>query len=118
MRGGIKLQLRRPPATNNLFRNVAKGRARTAAYDAWIAESLWSVAQQKPGRIEGNFTVDMTVQRPDRRRRDLDGTIKATLDLLVKAGVTPDDSLCDALNVRWESREPTGEAVFISVEAA
>lgn len=116
--GAIQLKLNRPPATNNLFATFGNRRIRSAKYEAWIAESLWSIAQQKPGRVEGHFKITMTVQRPDKRKRDLDGLAKAPLDLLVKAGVTDDDSLCQEILIRWESREPTGEAVFISVEAA
>ena len=118
MPGGVQLTLNRPPATNNLFATVGKRRIRSARYDAWIAEALWSIAFQKPGRVSGPFHFTMTVQRPDRRRRDLDGLCKPALDILVKAGVTDDDSLCEAISLRWESREPTGEAVFICVEAA
>lgn len=59
-------------------------------------------------------SVKLTVQQPDKRRRDLDNTIKPVLDALVFAGILIDDSLIDQLVVaRGYSRDNPGVRVEI-----
>jgi crossover junction endodeoxyribonuclease RusA len=108
-----------PPGLNNLFKNLRRGRARTARYDAWIAEATAELARQRPAPVLGPFCVRLVLHRPDRRRRDLDGLAKAPLDLLVKAGVIGDDSLAQEITLAW-SREPVGKpgSVVVSIEVA
>ncbi|MFY9291715.1 MAG: RusA family crossover junction endodeoxyribonuclease [Methylorubrum rhodinum] len=102
----IALRLPFPPGLNNLFKNVARGRARTARYDAWIAEASLALRRQRPAAITGGFKVDFVFDRPDRRRRDLDGLAKAILDLLGKSGVIVDDHLAEDIRLRWSGMPP------------
>lgn len=95
-----------PPAVNNLFFNVGKRRVRTKRYDAWLADALAAVLQQQPAPVLGSFSLSMVCVRPDRRKRDLDGLAKAPLDLLVKAGIIEDDSLCVSLGLSWADQAP------------
>lgn len=119
MSAEIALRLPFPPATNNLFLNAGKRRVRSRRYDAWIAEATAEVFRQRAGRIDGPYTFAMRVERPDRRKRDLDGLIKPVLDLLVKTGVTADDSLCRGIVVHWAGPEPVkGAAVEVRVAPA
>jgi crossover junction endodeoxyribonuclease RusA len=108
-----------PPSTNNLFKNIGKGRARTAAYNAWINEALWMVKAQRPASVTGRFTFEMLVQRPDKRARDIDNLTKPVLDLLKKAGVIRDDSDAKRIVLEWSDDAPTkGAGVSVMVEAA
>ena len=95
-----------PPAVNNLFLNVGKRRIRAPRYDAWMLEAQAAVLQQRPGKIKGEFDVEMACERPDRRRRDLDGLFKAPMDLLVKMGVIEDDSLAQDIRAYWVIKTP------------
>ena len=50
-------------------------------------------------RLSGRLAVVISLHPPDRRQRDIDNSIKATLDALVFAGVFEDDSQVDHLEV-------------------
>jgi crossover junction endodeoxyribonuclease RusA len=108
-----------PPSLNNLFATVGRRRVRSARYEAWLAEAGAVLVRQRPARIEGPFTAELTFTPPDRRLRDLDGLAKAPLDLLVKHGVVADDSLARELYLRWSGAPPLRHGlVEIRLEAA
>jgi len=116
---GFVVWLPFPPATNNLYLNVGKRRVRTKRYDAWIESAHAALALQRAGSLSGPYQFSMIVERPDRRKRDLDGLLKPVLDLCVKAGLTPDDSLCQRIVAHWQSLEPVKDAqVIITLEPA
>lgn len=50
-------------------------------------------------RMSGRLAVRIELFPPDKRQRDIDNSIKATLDALVAAGVFEDDSQVDHLEV-------------------
>lgn len=108
-----------PPAVNNLYLNVGKRRIRTKRYDAWLSEALTAVREQRAKPIAGSFSVSIACRAPDRRIRDLDGLMKAPLDLLVKAGVIEDDSKARQLSIWW-SPEPIAKpgSVIVNVWSA
>lgn len=58
---------------------------------------LWQ--RVHPFSKHDRLQVAITASPPDRRRRDLDNILKATLDSLQHAGLYPDDSQIDALFV-------------------
>lgn len=108
-----------PPALNNLYLNVGKRRIRTPRYDAWLAEALAAVREQRAKPVFGSFAASIAVRAPDRRRRDLDGYFKATLDLLVKAGVIEDDSKANSLAIWWSPEGPSKPgSVIVNVWSA
>lgn len=49
--------------------------------------------------LEGRLGMCITAFAPDRRRRDLDNTLKAPLDALQDAGLYPNDGNIDDLRV-------------------
>lgn len=63
------------------------------------------VRQKLCKRLTGRISVSVLVYPPDRRRRDIDNILKASLDSLVHGGLIEDDSLIDVLRV--ERREVT-----------
>lgn len=108
------LKLPAPPSVNMLYRNVSgKGRCKTKRYMTWINAAGWMIKEQRPDSIKGWIVLDITVNRPDARKRDISNTIKAVEDLLVEHRIIEDDSLvlevrarwgkCDGCEVRWWS---------------
>lgn len=89
------------PGVNNLYANIpGKGRVKSKRYREWERAAGWDMNGK--GHISGPFTLDLTVCESKRRKgTDLDGKIKATLDLIVKHGIVDDDSLVQAMTVRW-----------------
>lgn len=109
----VSLSLPYPPAVNNLFFNVpGRGRVKSSRYSAWLGEAGWMIAEQKPGRVMGEYEADILAYRPDKRRRDLDGIIKPLLDCLVAYRVTGDDSLARKITIAWAEG---GEGVTVTV---
>ena len=112
----VEVALSYPPATNNLYFNApGKGRVKTERYADWLDESGWRIAAQRPGRIVGPFATEITVTRPDNRRRDLDNMLKPILDCLVKHRVIPDDSLGQRHMIQWTD---DGDGVRVVVTRA
>lgn len=112
----VEVSLSYPPATNNLYFNApGKGRVKTERYAGWLDESGWRIAAQRPGRIVGPFATEITVTRPDNRRRDLDNMLKPILDCLVKHRVIPDDSLGQRHTIQWAN---DGDGVRVVVTRA
>lgn len=100
------LDLPFPPSSNNLFATFRNRRIRTRRYEAWLADAGASVMEQRPEKVAGPFFATITLVRPDRRKRDLDGLAKAPLDLLVKHGIIEDDSLATSIHLIWSSSPP------------
>lgn len=106
-----------PPAVNNLFATFNNRRIPSRRYKAWLAEAACALGDQQLAPVRGSFHVRILCDRPDRRKRDLDGLMKAPLDLMVKAGLIEDDSLAQSLTIAWSDAEPKKPgAVRICVE--
>jgi crossover junction endodeoxyribonuclease RusA len=93
-----------PPSVNSYYRSVNRGRLagrvliseKGRAYRAAVEEI---VQKRDMTPITGRLTVYIVANPPDRRRRDLDNLLKATLDSIVHGGAIPDDSLIDHLTI-------------------
>lgn len=119
----IVLSFPAPPPLSACFRAVknskrwdkAKGewaqnfghRAKTARYLAWEKQAKADIYGQlyecRPGErsISGDVKATFWIERPDRRRRDLDNNGKALCDILKTAGVLGDDSQIVDLRFAW-----------------
>lgn len=69
---------------------------------------------QKTHPIKGKFALSMVAHKPDKRRRDLDNTIKSTMDFLTQMGIIQDDSLCEDLHIKW-AKEISNEGCYITI---
>lgn len=100
----IEIEIERPPSVNRLWRASKGGTVyRSPAYVVWRKQAAWEIiAQAKKNKIKGPFKLEMTVQRPDQRKRDLDNLLKAVLDALQDAGTIDSDSDCQWIVARWE----------------
>ena len=95
-----------PPSLNQYYRNITiGGRARTLISESGrryreVVNTL--VAEAKTKRLEGDLAIEIEAWFPDKRKRDLDNTLKATLDSLTHAGVWNDDSQIKDLHI-WKA---------------
>lgn len=73
-----------PPALNNLFANGRNGgRFITASYKVWRQAAGFEVLTQRPQRVRGPVDITLTVQ-DGASKADIDGLLKAPIDLLVE----------------------------------
>lgn len=112
------LTLPYPPTANNLFKNVPKGRAKSATYRAWIGAALWELNRQRPQLVRGTYRLTITAVRPDNRARDIDNLIKPISDTLKKGGVIEDDAKAKSVFAVWSDSPPVaGGEIRVVVEA-
>jgi len=113
MAGVISLELPFPPSVNAAYRNVpGRGRAKTAAYVAWLQHAALEVRRQARGRLEGQYALHLRATRPDRRARDLGNLEKCVSDLCVSMGLIEDDSLCRRIMMEWSDDPPRKDATI------
>jgi crossover junction endodeoxyribonuclease RusA len=98
----IEITLPWPPSVNTYWRNFdgrmiisAKGRE----YRETVGDQM--ILQKQIKHFTGRLRVEIEAFRPDKRRRDLDNLLKATLDGLAHAGVYEDDSQIIDLRIYW-----------------
>lgn len=118
----IRVTLPYPPTTNNLFINRGKCRIKSPEYRAWAQEAGWAIKAQCPVhlvRLHGPYAATFTLDRPDKRARDIANTEKALSDALVSAGIVRDDSDAQEITLRWSDRPPgKGAQAHVEVRAA
>lgn len=113
----LTVELPYPPSVNHYWRRVGprtlisrQGRA----YRRDVATAVRRIdhpADRLP--LTDPLSVEVSLYPPDRRRRDLDNTLKALLDALQHAGVYPDDSLIEQLSVEKRDVVEGGKAVVV-----
>lgn len=97
----IQIDLPWPPGANHLWRS-GRGRVyRSKKYMDWIHEAGWHIKLAKFSMIEGEFSASIVLNPPDKRRVDLDGRIKAILDLAQTHHLIENDYLCRLLVVAY-----------------
>ncbi|EMK1731196.1 RusA family crossover junction endodeoxyribonuclease [Salmonella enterica] len=67
-------------------------------------------------RLTGRLAIEIVCEPPDRRRRDLDNILKATLDSLMHGGMVRDDEQFDLLMVRRGNPVPGGRLGIVVSE--
>ncbi len=111
----IRYSLPYPPSLNNLFRNVKHGRVKTEGYERWIRLAQGHILEQGRKRLHGFVSVSVALVRPDKRKRDLDNSLKPLLDLLVGMSIIDDDSLIQRISIQWVE---SGPACSVSIAEA
>lgn len=95
----IELALPYPPSVNRYWRNV-NGRTLISKAGRLYREAVSLNARSaRAGTLTGRLSVTVELTMPDKRRRDLDNTLKALLDAMESARVYLDDSQIDRLEV-------------------
>lgn len=111
------IQLPYPPSVNSIWKPTGKGGIyKDAKARAWAMEASWLV-RASGVKVRGPFIFSLTAHRPDKRARDLDNLAKVVLDALQAGGAIENDSLCQAIIMRWEgvgfSAMMTGPAMHL-----
>jgi crossover junction endodeoxyribonuclease RusA len=103
-----------PPSLNKLW--VPRGGkhpgalARSAEYRRWARVAGSEILGQSPRAITGAVRVWLLAGPPDKRRRDADNLLKASLDLLVALNVIGDDSNVLQVAAAWDTGIAPGQA--------
>lgn len=100
-----------PPSANTYWRHPTKGplagrhllSEKGRAYRE-VVKAMFSDYSPLAGRL----SVSIVMMPPDRRKRDIDNVLKATLDGLTHAGVWGDDSQIDRLHIQRSEVKPGG----------
>jgi Holliday junction resolvase RusA-like endonuclease len=94
----IVLTMPAPPTVNNLFLNIpGRGRVMSPRYRSWRKEAGWDVKSQRPGRIAGEYEMDVAL--PKGLTGDLGNYEKPISDLIVELGIVDDDRFCRRLSI-------------------
>ena len=94
----IELYLGWPPSVNNYYSHTARGTFIKAGGKQYRRDVCKAVHEQVPGlSLSGKLMVEIVCWEPDKRKRDLDNLMKATLDAITHSGLWEDDSQVDQL---------------------
>jgi crossover junction endodeoxyribonuclease RusA len=108
-----RIKLPYPPSINHYWRHN-RGRHHISKEGlAYRRQVMW-LYKGEPEHT-GRLSVAIDVHPPDKRRRDLDNTLKVVLDSLEKAGAYKDDSQIDKLLV---TRKGSGGYIVVTVAGA
>lgn len=106
-----------PPSVNTYWRHPTKGplagRHLISEKGRAYREAVRAMfGGRKP--IAGRLVVSIIMYPPDRRKRDVDNILKATLDGLTYAGVWGDDGQVDKLVIERSDVRPGG-GLYVTV---
>ncbi|KAA5541494.1 RusA family crossover junction endodeoxyribonuclease [Roseiconus nitratireducens] len=112
----FKLQLPFPPSVNTYWRHVGnrvlvskKGRQ----YQATVSSLL---DRKNTKTLDGELIVDIRLVPPDRRRRDVDNSLKALLDAMQFGGAYHDDAQIVRLTVEKHQPDPDDPRAEVVVQ--
>lgn len=99
----VNLTLPYPPSVNHYWRHTSRGTFLTSRAKSYRSQVILEVRRQLINLVilTGPLSVSIVAHAPDRRRRDLDNLLKATLDAMDHAGVYDDDSQIRKLSLEW-----------------
>ena len=103
-----------PPSVNRYYRSISKGNLAgrvlvSQAGRTYREEVALLLYRRRLPMIRDRIRISIEAFPPDRRRRDLDNLLKASLDALVFGGAIEDDSLIDDLRIRRGEVREGGE---------
>lgn len=103
-----------PPSVNRYYRSLSKGKLAGRVLVSkegrtYREEAALILGRRRLPMIRDRVRVTIEAFPPDRRRRDLDNLLKASLDALVFGGAIEDDSLIDDLRIRRGEVREGGE---------
>ena len=110
---------KKPPSVNELFGTNFKTKRRFTSkkYEEWQADAMQEVLEKGKSGIEGDFAMRIYIPFKFRRANaDLLNLEKAITDLLVKAGLIPDDRHLVNFAMRWADCDKVEVSVFQSTD--
>lgn len=103
-----------PPSVNSYWRTTRGGQTYLSKAGRQYREAAAAATDVRFGQRRVQVYIELTM--PDRRRRDLDNTLKALLDAIEHAGIVDDDCQIDRLMVERIHVEPPGAADVVIEE--
>ncbi len=104
-----------PPSVNRYWRSVGGKVLISREGREYRKAVVRKVSQLKP--LTGPLKVTLLARPPDRRRRDMDNLMKATLDSLAHANVYEDDSQIDDLRIKRGHVSPHGGEIVAVIQS-
>ncbi|WP_146439859.1 RusA family crossover junction endodeoxyribonuclease [Crateriforma conspicua] len=112
----FKLKLPFPPSVNTYWRHVGN-RVLVSKKGRQYQTAVSSLLKRKNIKtLDGDLIVDIRLIPPDRRRRDVDNSLKALLDAMQSGGAYEDDSQIVRLTVEKFAPEPKHERAEVVVQ--
>ncbi len=109
----MQIKLPWPPSLNRYYR-VWRNRTVISADGLRYRRDVVAATFGLP-KMMGRLDVAIVMCAPDRRRRDVDNILKATLDAMMHAGLYDDDSQIDRLSV-VRGNSVSGGCLLVSLE--
>jgi Holliday junction resolvase RusA-like endonuclease len=110
----IELELPFPPSVNHYWRRVG-ARTLISRGGRLFRQSVESILAARGVRpLDGPLEVFVELYPPDRRRRDVDNSLKALLDALGQGSAYHDDSQIIHLDT-WKREPIPGGMVFVRI---
>lgn len=112
MKKTIRLDLPYPPSVNTYWRSNGKRRYISPAGVKFTEEVSLIVKMQKPKTFaDKQVAISVMIHPRSKRKFDLDNTLKAILDALMKAGMYDDDSQIEYIEIARGEKIDGGKAV-------
>lgn len=111
----MKLTLPYPPSINHYYRHVGAKVLISKAGRVYREHVALECIAQGAKRIDGRLRVLVQTHASDRKRRDLDNTLKSLLDALQHAGVYDDDGNIDSLHIERGEVDPANPRVLVVI---
>lgn len=117
----MEITLPYPPSVNRYWRAIGRGRVIISREGRDYRRKVgYVIIDMRDGELpeptKARLSVTIKAFMPDRRRRDLDNVLKATLDALQNGGVFEDDEQVDDLRIIREAVEPPGRLEIVMEE--
>lgn len=100
-----------PPSVNHYWRRVGWRTLISREGRRYRREVVALLAASRARPMHGSLVVRVMMHPPDRRRRDLDNTLKALLDAMQHGGAFVDDDQIARLEIERADVVPGGKVV-------
>jgi crossover junction endodeoxyribonuclease RusA len=107
----LELTLPFSPSVNSLYRTFKGRMILSKRGRQYRTDSLAAILSQERQKFTGRVAVEFKLYPPDRRRRDIDNSIKGLFDTLTHAGIWNDDEQVDDLRVIRCECVPGGKVI-------
>lgn len=105
-----------PPSANRIWRSFRGRMVKSSEYRAWKDAAAVSIAHQLGGQPPLEWFSASIIMPPT--RRDLDNSVKPTLDALQAGGAVVDDKFLRCLVIAVDDSRRGSDTVLIQIRAA
>ena len=113
----VKIELPYPPSINHYYGRRPRGGVYIKPKgEAFRADVIARVKSDGLPEVNGFVSATLNIYPPDRRRRDIDNPIKATLDAMQHAGLYEDDCKIKHLECTMHDKDDDGGRVYVTIK--